>query len=88
MSAAPGGPGPRREVGGAAESGAHPPHVTANDRGAPVQDETQAPNTVPAVGANAHGFDKQTTHDQPRSDESMYDGRPGEDKDRGLTDSP
>jgi len=84
------GPGPRKEIGGAESSQAHRPHVTENDEGAPLQGSTQAPNDVPALPANAHGRD-QLGNDQSghgRIDkESMYDHRPGEDKDRAETDS-
>ncbi len=86
-----GGPGPRKEIGNAQTSQVHPPHVTENDQGAPVQASTQAPNDVPALPANAHGRD-QLANDggaPGRIDrESMYDHRPGEDKDRHETDSP
>ncbi|HEU0016241.1 MAG TPA: hypothetical protein VFQ45_21360 [Longimicrobium sp.] len=85
-----GGPGPRKEIGGAESSQAHPPHVTENDEGAPVQASTQAPNDVPALPANAHGRDQlgNERSGPGRIDpESMYDHRPGEDKDRRETDS-
>jgi hypothetical protein len=79
------GPGPRHER---PTTPADEPNVTANDRGAPVQGGSQSPGDVAALPANAHGHDKQATHDQPRDDGSMYDGRPGEDKDRAETDMP
>ena len=81
-----GGPGPRKEVGGAESSQVHPPHVTENDKGAQVQGSTQAPNTVPALPANAHGQDRvaPTAGAEYIDDESMYEKRPGEDKDRGT----
>jgi hypothetical protein len=79
------GPGPREEV---PVTPREEPHVTENDRGMPVQHQTQSPDDVPALGANAHGRDKQPTDAQPRDDASMYDGRPGEDKDREPTDMP
>jgi hypothetical protein len=84
------GPGPRREIGGAASSQVHPPHVTENDKGAQVQGSTQAPNTVPALPANAHGQDRVEADKQVRAidDESMYGSRPGEDKDRAKTEHP
>jgi hypothetical protein len=84
------GPGPRQEVGGAASSQAHPPHVTENDRGAPLQDSTEAPNDVAASPANAHGQDLVEADKQVRAidDESMYGNRPGEDKDRHETEMP
>ncbi|HEX2077775.1 MAG TPA: hypothetical protein VHG08_08705 [Longimicrobium sp.] len=84
------GPGPRKEIGDAASSQVHPPHVTENDRGAQVQDSTQAPNEVPAMPANAHGRDRVASdQDVPQIDEeSMYGNRPGEDKDRRKTEMP
>lgn len=84
------GPGPRKEIGGAASQQVHPPHVTENDHGAEVQKSTQAPNEVPALPANAHGQDLVEADKQVRQidDESMYGSRPGEDKDRSKTDNP
>ena len=84
------GPGPRKEIGGAQNSQVHPPHVTENDRGAQVQGSTQAPNEVPALPANAHGQDvvPPTAGADYIDDESMYGGRPGENKDRKPTDMP
>ena len=84
------GPGPRKEIGTAASSQLHPPHVTENDKGAQVQGSTDAPNEVPALPANAHGQDLVEADKQVREidDESMYGNRPGEDKDRSKTDSP
>jgi hypothetical protein len=84
------GPGPRKEIGDAASSQVHPPHVTENDRGAQVQGSTQAPNTVPAMPANAHGRDVVDSSNEVRQvdDESAYERRPGEDKDRAETDMP
>ncbi|HEX2208592.1 MAG TPA: hypothetical protein VHG93_12980 [Longimicrobium sp.] len=78
------GPGPRKEVGGAESSREHPPHATENDKGAQVQGSTQAPNTVPALPANAHGQDRvgPGAGAEYIDDESMYEKRPGEDKDR------
>lgn len=81
----PSGPGPRKEIH---PSGAEPPHVTESVDDAPVQKHTQAPNDVPTLGANAHGRDTQDPADQPMDDASMYDGRPGEDKDRKETEMP
>lgn len=83
------GPGPRKEIGGAASQKVHPPHVTENDKGAQVQGSTEAPNEVPALPANAHGQDLVEADKQVREidDESMYGSRPGEDKDRRKTDS-
>lgn len=84
------GPGTRREVGDAASSQAHPPHVTENDEGAPVQRSAPAPDDVAALPANAHGRDRVDAHEEvPQvDDESMYDNRPGEDKDRHETEMP
>ena len=64
----------------------HRPHVTENDEDAPVQDETQAPNDVTVLPANASGTDKVDVDDQaaPIDEESMYDQRPERDKDRHV----
>ncbi len=84
------GPGPRKEIGDAESSQLHPPHVTENDRGAQFQANTEAPNEVPGLPANAHGKDVVDSPDEvPQiDDESMYGNRPGEDKDRAETDMP
>ena len=84
------GPGPRKEIGDAESSQLHPPHVTANDHGSQVQGSTQAPNTVPTMPANAHGKDVVDSQNEVRQvdDESAYENRPGEDKDRAETDMP
>jgi hypothetical protein len=84
------GPGPRKEIGDAASSRVHPPHVTENDRGAQFQEDTQATNEVPGLPANAHGQDRVPTGAGAEyiDDESMYEKRPGEDKDRSKTDLP
>jgi hypothetical protein len=60
----------------------HPPHVTANDDDAPVQDELDSKKDVPVLPANAAGEDQVSTDDQPREidPESAYDRRPEEDK--------
>ena len=67
MSTPGGGPGPRKEVGDAASSQRHQP------RG--------EPDGGPTLPANAHGAD-QAPAEQPShiDDASMYDRRPGEDK--------
>ena len=85
-----GGPGPRKEIGDAASSQLHPPHATENDAGAQVQGSTEAPNTVPTAPANAHGKDLVDSQHEVRrvDDESAYERRPGEDKDRAETDMP
>jgi hypothetical protein len=77
----PSQPGPRKEVGDAASSQRHPPHVTENAEGAPLQEGAEgAP--IPTTPANAHGEDKSEMTEQPRIDpESMYEHRPGESKD-------
>jgi hypothetical protein len=84
------GPGPRKEVGGAASSQVDAPHVPEHEKGAQVQESTQAPNAVPTSPANAHGKDLVEADKQVREidDESMYGSRPGEDKDRGRTEHP
>ncbi|HEX8832431.1 MAG TPA: hypothetical protein VF705_14750 [Longimicrobium sp.] len=81
-------PGPRKEVGTAADSQRHPPHVDVNADDAPVQDSTESPTDVPVLPANAGGTDHGGTTTGTPDDESMYGGRPGEDKDRKLTDMP
>lgn len=84
-----GGPGPRQERGDARSSRRNPPHTDVNAQGAPAQASTQAPDDVPTLPANAHGRDQQNPHQgTPIDDESMYDGRPGEDKDRKETEMP
>ena len=85
------GPGPRQERGDAESSRRHPPHVDESARGAPVQASTQAPDDVPTLPANAHGEDLQASEhhqDRPIDPESMYDRRPGEDKDRAEHEMP
>ena len=79
----PGGdPKARREVGTAAASRLHPPHVDQNAEAAPVQAEHDNPASIPTLPANASGSDKVTTgeHNQPIDDESMYDRRTSQDK--------
>ena len=81
----PGGdPKGRKEVGGAASSRLHPPHVDQNAGAEPIQQEHESPADIPTLPANASGSDKITTaeHDQPIDDESMYDRRPSQDKDQ------
>ena len=75
--------GSRREVGNAASSREHPPHVTEGADDAPVQDSGGAAE-IPTLPANAAGTDRVSTDEQTvEIDEaSMYDGRPEEDKDR------
>ena len=76
--------GARKEVGTAASSREHPPHVTENDEGKPVQAEHDNAQEVPTLPANATGSDKVTTadHNQPIDEASMYDRRPSQDKDQ------
>ncbi|CAN5800055.1 hypothetical protein BH23GEM6_BH23GEM6_15460 [soil metagenome] len=59
-----------------------PPHVTANDSQAPVQENIVSEQDVPVLPANASGEDQVSTDDQPDQidDESAYDRRPEEDK--------
>jgi hypothetical protein len=81
----PGGdPRARKEVGTAASSRLHPPHVDENADDAPVQAGHGNPAEIPALPANASGRDKVTTaeHGQPIDEESMYDRRTSQDKDR------
>jgi hypothetical protein len=70
------GPGPRPEVEDADRSQAHPPHETAGGEA--------------VLPANAHGKDLVDAHHEVPAvdDESMYDNRPGEDKDRHERDMP
>lgn len=73
----------RKEKGDAASSRLHPPHLTENDEEAPLQEEVEG-EEIPVAPANAGGVDRISTEEQaqPIDDESMYDGRPEEDKDR------
>ncbi len=82
--AQPKGPvGTRQEVGNAASSRKHPPHVDENAEEAPLQEEHPSPEDVPTLPATAHGEDKVSTDEQkqPINSESMYDNRPEEHKD-------
>jgi hypothetical protein len=65
--------GERPERGSAAGSGKHPPH--------PEGPAGEGSDDLPAT---AHGSDTQPGEDQPTEvdDESMYDRRPGQDKDQ------
>ena len=81
-------PGPRKEVGNAASSQLHPPHVDVNATDAAAQESNTSPTDVPVLPANAHGTDHGGTTTGAQDDESMYGGRPGEDKDRKPTDMP
>ena len=84
------GPGPRTEIGDAESSQLHPPHVTENDRGAQFQADNPSPTDVAGPPATAHGRDKVASEREVTGidDESAYERRPGEDKDRGETDMP
>lgn len=81
----------RQEVGGQQSSRRDPPHATENDAHATqIQRESESPATVPTMPANASGKDRVSTaeQDQELDPASMYDRRPGEDKDRDTTDNP
>lgn len=76
-------PGERREVGNAASSRLHPPHVTEQVKGEPVQGSSPSPHPAPTLPANAHGVDAAEMTDQPAVRQgSMYENRPEEDKDQ------
>jgi hypothetical protein len=78
----PGPVGGRKEMGDSASSRLHPPHVDENMEDAPLQEDHPSPEDVAGLPATAHGKDKQTAEEmtQPINPESMYDGRPEEDK--------
>jgi hypothetical protein len=81
-----GGPaGGRKEVGGAADSGRHPPHVTENAQDAPLQRKGRGAE-IPTTPPNASGHDAVPADEQDQAirPESAYDDRPAEDKDRGA----
>lgn len=78
-----GAPGARKEVGDAASSQLHPPHVTENAEDAPAQDDIQSPTDTTVRPANAHGHDRisaEEAADQEIRPTSAYDGRSAEDK--------
>ncbi|HEX2093659.1 MAG TPA: hypothetical protein VHG28_14735 [Longimicrobiaceae bacterium] len=78
----PGQPGMRKEVGGADSSRLHPPYVSESVESAPMQEETSSPGAIPTLPANAHGVDRsEMTEQPPIREESMYEQRPGENKD-------
>lgn len=60
-----------------------PPHVTRNDREAPLQKEEDRPDDVAALPSNASGHDRVSadTAAQPVRPESAYADRPAEDRD-------
>jgi len=72
----------RDRVGGAEGNRVHPPHVTANDRNAPLQAGTESPRDVAALPANAHGREEQGSSEEspPIRHTSAYENRPEEDK--------
>lgn len=73
----------RQEKGGSTSNGKHPPHVTEGSEDASVQGKPGGQGT-PVLPANAQGTDRVSTGEEAQSidDESMYDRRPGEHKDR------
>jgi hypothetical protein len=79
----PGGgrPGERHEVGTAASSRQNPPHRTEND--------THASSDAPTLPANAGGRDRISSEEQnqPIDEESAYEGRESQDKDRPPSES-
>lgn len=76
----PGGgkPGDRYEVGDARSSRRDPPHSTAND------EVNGRPDQSPSLPANASGLDQVSSdaQDFEVDEESAYDRRPSQDKDR------
>lgn len=71
----------RQSRGDAAGNQRHPPHVTENFEDAPIQDER--PGGIEPLPANASGTQEIDLEADPQEidPESMYDRRPGEDKD-------
>ena len=69
-------------MGDAESSRRDPPHVTANDEAAPVQAAEGA--EAPVLPANAAGRDALSAEEQDFDvdEESAYDRRPTQDKDR------
>lgn len=76
--------GSREEVGDAESSRKRPPHVTENAEDAELQENLESPDDVPVVPPLAQGEDKRPTGEvvQGIDEESMYDRRPSESKDR------
>lgn len=74
----------RQEVDAHASEERQEPHVTPQDEEGPLQDDIDSPSDVPALPANASGHDKVTADEQNQEvdEESMYDRRPEQDKDR------
>jgi hypothetical protein len=76
----------RSQVSDSTASPARPPHVTENDRNATVGPNGGANSqSGPSQPANASGTDRVgvAEQSQPIEPESMYDGRPSQDKDHG-----
>lgn len=81
----------REEVGGNAGNQRHPPHVTENAEGAPVQREHPAPGEIEPLPANASGrerVDPEEDGAQRIDPESAYEGRLDEDKEHPPTSRP
>ena len=76
--------GGRKEHGNAATSRKHPPHITENVDDEALRSDAPGTGQVPTLPATAHGTDEVSTTEQaqPIDEESMYDRRPSEDKDR------
>lgn len=74
----------RVEVGDRASSARHTPHPTGTASDDSIQNDSGSVEEIPVLPANASGEDKVTTseQDQPIDEESMYDRRPDQDKDR------
>lgn len=72
----------RREVGNRPAAERHTPHVTNNAEDAPVQEELPSPDDAPILPANAPGDDEYPVEQRKQTIDpsSMYDRRPGEDK--------
>ncbi len=75
-------PGQRHEVGDSASSRRDPPHVTDNDQEATSAGKRGAEG--PSLPANASGRDEISSEEQDFDidEESAYDRRPTQDKDR------
>lgn len=75
-------PGQRHEVGDSDSSRRDPPHMTENDEEAAAAGKAGAEG--PTLPANASGRDEISSQDQDFEvdDESAYDRRPTQDKDR------
>ena len=71
----------RKEIGGSGDNGVHTPHVTVNDRDAPLQDDRDGGGDVAALPANASGSEKKGAVGSLNHG-SAYEGRREEDKDQ------